>query len=149
MATTICENCGTENPDNVAFCKGCGTPLPRPAAPSSNPASTSTLGSAYPTPASSLGLERRYSALRTIAALCKAIGAIFTVLVISGGALLFINAFYDGDLFTSFVAVVAILISAAATYIYFTAIAEIILVFLDIEENTRLTATLLKRQIGE
>ena len=143
MATIICDNCGTENPDNVKFCKQCGNQLPVTvaAAPAFSPAAA-TAGQ----PAGAI--ENRYGALRGIANLCYILAIVFAVLSFLGGlgSYFFVSEFISGMLgigggFLSLIGtLIASLVSAAITYIFWRVIGESIMVLLDIEENTRQAA---------
>jgi hypothetical protein len=87
-------------------------------------------------------MEQGYTALRTIGTIYKILGAITmlaTVLVvlISGG-------FFRGGVLGGFLA----LIGGAAIALTLYAAGEGVFLLLALEENTRLTATLLQRQAG-
>ena len=143
MATIICNNCGTENPDNVKFCKQCGNQLPVTAA--STPAfSPAPAAAGQPTGA----IEKRYGALRGIASLCYILAIVFAVLsfLIGMGSFLTLSRSIfglfggGGGLLGTLGALIGSLASAAITYIFWRVIGESIMVLLDIEENTRRTA---------
>lgn len=203
MGTIICGSCGTENPDNVRFCKYCGTRLDvrsniegSPGAGSSEARICSKCGFVNPpgatnceqcrinlsvvwnpevidaearknleqqrhqkvlqnysqdrTPperkiSSNFPLDSRYSTLRSIAALCRIIGYVFSGLgVLSGlfGAIIRLS-----DSFWMAIGVlIASLMGAVIVFVFWLIIAESISVILDIEENTRKTAVLLQGQ---
>jgi hypothetical protein len=154
MTNVICENCGTENPNTVKFCKQCGTRLlttiaepAMTAAPALSPVSPAV------GPPTDL-IEKRYGALRGIAGLCRALAIILAILAFLGGmgSFLVISESILGllgvDNSASMIgAVIGASISALVTYIFWSVIADIISVQLDIEENTRRSATLLERQM--
>lgn len=143
MATIICDNCGTENPDNVKFCKQCGNRLPVTVAAAPT---YSSVAAAASQPAGSI--EKRYGALRGIANLCYILAIVFAVLSFVGGmgSYLFVSAFISGMLgsgggfFSLIGTLIVSLVSAAITYIFWRVIGESIMVLLDIEENTRRVA---------
>jgi hypothetical protein len=155
MNTIICESCGTENPDNVKFCKQCGSKLAaaiptyapvlnEPSPTQEKPAPTWTTPVAAP---SNPSIERRYGALRSIAALCRIIAYVFGGLGIIGGLVAFIIGLSD-SFFAATAALIGGLISALLVFVFWLIIAESISVILDIEENTRRTAVLLKERGG-
>jgi hypothetical protein len=150
MPTVICENCGTENPDSVKFCKQCGTrllttvePIMTAVAPSLVPLSSTSGQLSEP-------MERRYGALRGIAALCKILAIVFAVLTLLGGLLsssVYADLLGIGGLLGGIIGLIVSLIPAAIVYIFWRVIGEIISVQLGIEENTRRTAVLLEQQM--
>jgi hypothetical protein len=156
MATIICENCGTENPDSVKFCKQCGarlaTAVAVPAPVMAAPAAAMAATAAWPAAAGQVAgpFERRYGALRGIAALCKILAIVFAVLTILGGLLS--SSFYGdllgiGVLLGAIIGLIVSLIPAAIVYIFWRVIGESISVQLDIEENTRRTAAFLEQRL--
>lgn len=153
MATVICENCGTENPDNVKFCKQCGTRLlttVEPAVAAAAPAMATPAGWATAASQSAGPFEKRYGALRGIAALCKILAIVFAVLTVLSG-LLSSSVYGDllgiGGLLGGIIGLIVSLIPAAIVYIFWRVIGESISVQLDIEENTRRTAIFLEQQM--
>lgn len=142
MNTVMCENCGTVNPDNVKFCKQCGNRLPV-----TTPMSSAEIPSMYSSdqPAA-FQMERRYGALRGIAAFLKTLGIILAVLTLAGGAIYFF-LLVDDSFFIALVSLIGAVISALLTYLLFLVMSEIISVQLDIEENTRRTAALLEQRL--
>ena len=80
-------------------------------------------------------LEKRYPALRIISVLCK----IFAVITVLGGLLTFIGASSLGGYYGGLGAMVSLplFLSSIVLAVVFWASGESILVFLDIEENTR------------
>lgn len=160
-SVVICDNCGTENAPNVRFCKQCGTKMAEPVASAiaeqpAQPAWTATSSGpstpswpstpSTPVRATAPNLaEKRYGALRGIAALCRLLGYISAGFTILGG--LFYFLILTRDLF-GFGALLLALIVAAVQYIAWRIVAESISVLLDIEENTRLTAHLLSERLS-
>jgi len=145
MATIICESCGTENPDSVKFCKQCGARL------AAAPAPAMAASTVYSTPpgAAANPFEKRYGALRGIAALCKTLAVIFAILSLLGGIG---YGFFFGDMIGArmtgaFIGLILAFISATITYLFWRVIGESISVMLDIEENTRRSAALLEQQL--
>lgn len=142
MNTVMCENCGTVNPDNVKFCKQCGNRLPV-----TTPMSSAEIPSMYSSdqPAA-FQMERRYGALRGIAAFLKTLGIILAVLTLAAGAIYFF-LLVDSSFFIALASLIGAVISALLTYLLFLVMSEIISVQLDIEENTRRTAALLEQRL--
>lgn len=143
MNTVICENCGTVNPDSVKFCKQCGNRLPV-TTPVGSPEIPSMFLSDQP---AADQMERRYGALRGIAAFLKTLGIILAVLTLVGGAISFLILVGD-SFFLAISSLVGAVISALLTYLLFLVMSEIISVQLDIEENTRRTAALLEQRLN-
>lgn len=142
MATIICENCGTENPDNVKFCKQCGNKLPITVSAASTQ-SPSFLGEQRV--AAGVQMESRYKVLRGIASLLRTIGIALATITIVGGVISFI--FLSGEsLLVAFGSLILSAISALLTYLFYTVMSELVSVQLDIEENTRRTAFLLEQR---
>lgn len=142
MASLTCENCGTVNPDNVKFCKQCGNRLPV-----TTPMSSAEIPSMYSSDQPvAFQMERRYGALRGIAAFLKTLGIILAVLTLAGGAIYFF-LLVDDSFFIALVSLIGAVISALLTYLLFLVMSEIISVQLDIEENTRRTAALLEQRL--
>lgn len=142
MNTVMCENCGTVNPDNVKFCKQCGNRLPV-----TMPVSSGDMPTMFsPDQPAAAQLERRYGALRGIAAFLKTLGIILGVLTLAGGALSFLILVGD-SFFLAIGSLIGAVISALLTYLLFLVMSEIISVQLDIEENTRRTAALLEQRL--
>jgi hypothetical protein len=139
MATVICSNCETENPDTVKFCKQCGNSLAT--ATIVTPVSPVAYDAARPVAPP----EKRYSALRGIAALCKTLAIVFAALAVLTGILTFIGLAGD-SFFAAVGGLIGALISAAVVYIFWRVIGESISVLLDIEENTRRSADRLENQ---
>jgi hypothetical protein len=160
MSTVNCENCGAENPVNVNFCRQCGSKLEgggQTAEPSRVTSATApaieqpayprsdTFASPVQARQPDVKMEKRYSVLRGIATLCKVLAIIFAVITILTGAVWFFISFSDSFLIAAG-SLIGSLISAAIVYIFWRIIGESISVLLDIEENTRQTAFLLRRQ---
>lgn len=147
MTAIICDNCGTANPENVKFCKQCGARLLTTVEPSVTAAAPAIFTpSAQTAPAGQPAdlLEKRYGTLRGIAALCKVLAGVFTVLIISIGIA---SVFISNTDFLNIIILIGTPISAALVYIFWRVLGESISVQLDIEENTRRTAVLLERQM--
>lgn len=151
MSLLTCEKCGTPNPGNVKFCKQCGNQLTfgsadsaayTPEPPKINPAARAPISIAGSSAAAQSG--KRYGALRGIAGFCRLMGFIFVGLqglgALYGIYVLFANSFLSG-----LGIIIGAAIGAGIAYIFWNIIAESISVLLDIEENTRQTASLLQR----
>lgn len=143
MATIICENCGTENPDNVKFCKQCGNKLPItvPAAPAQAPPPVSGGQPA----AAGVQMEPRYKALRGIASLLRTIGFVLAIITIGGGFISF-SIISNDSLLVALGSLILSVISGLLTYLFFLVMSELVSVQLDIEENTRRTAYFLEQR---
>ncbi len=159
-----CPSCGTENPASRKFCGICGHQLQQPAldpqpAPIYQPGTDYSSSNAPPL-ATPPVVQKKYKALRVIAVVYKVLA--FLVGSLCGLAALValfagLSASSRRELFD--VSPVLALGGIAGAFIYaligtfwfvtFYSAAEWILVFLDIEENTRATRMLLSRQQGQ
>lgn len=157
-----CPVCNAELPATAKFCGGCGTTLtastPPPsftaepsyeqARPMMNAAS-SYGGNAPPT------VQKKYKVLRLIAVLIKVFAFIAAaILIIAGLAMLVAGAasssrgttFGDagpGALFGGVVGGLIMLVYAVFVFVFLYAYSEWMYVFMDIEENTRVTNEML------
>jgi ribosomal protein L40E len=157
MNTLACQSCGAENPAQVNFCKQCGSKL-EGGAPAAEPTMATTTrtqtASSWPhvpvstsqTAESDFQVEKRYAVLHGIAFLCHILAFMFAGVVILSGAFWVFILLSDEPIWIAFASAIGTLISAAITYIFWRIIGESISVLLDIEENTRQTAFLLRRQ---
>lgn len=139
-----CTNCAAALDPGVKFCAACGTPVEVPAPPHLPAAPARTEASpagAYSAPAPA-STGRRYPALRIVAIVLK-VAAVFWLIV---GVLGFIMALAMGsDLPAGMGAASGIYgFLCLLTAVYFAVLswagAELLHVFMDIEENTRRTA---------
>jgi hypothetical protein len=96
-------------------------------------------------------VEKRYTALRIIATLYKIVGVIVGVLTLLGAVILLLNApanYNFGIIQVSFgetiFAVLIELIAGGLTAIGTYAVGELISLFINIEENTRYTALIIR-----
>lgn len=152
MNTIQCQNCGAENVGTVNFCKQCGSKLERvatavtdPPPPDVPPVTPPRMGG-MPVAPSSVRVESKFAALRGIAAFCRLLAYIFAGLAVLGG----VGGFFVGladSFFTALGLLVGSLIWAGVIYIFWRVIGESISVLLDIEENTRRTATIIEQRL--
>lgn len=151
MNTIQCQNCGAENVGTVNFCKQCGSKLERPSAPDMPPGpegfkATPGIQASGTTVAQPLRIEHKFAALRGIASFCRLLAYIFAGLTALGGIGGFLVGLTD-SFFTALGVLVGSLIWAGIVYIFWRVIGESISVLLDIEENTRRTATILEQRL--
>lgn len=140
--TVECPKCGAVIGENDKFCKKCGTKL------LSNSLEEYTGGG--PT------TQQKYSALRTIAAFCKVMAYIWLIGSIIFG-IISIGEIAAEKMFllpapknlSIFLSIVGSVVSGVIGFIIFLAASETIKLFIDIEENTRLTNDLLRRFINK
>lgn len=135
-----CATCGEENSENSWFCSKCGEALTEVSQNRSSQVHTETRKPSQPSPIKlQMQFNQKFGALRGIANLCNSIATIF--LVIAGIAAL-VGLFI---MFKEFVPGVMVILAAAiigaSYYIAFKLIAESIQVIIDIEMNTRQTAS--------
>ncbi len=100
-------------------------------------------------------MEKRYTALRIISVLYKIIGVITGLLTLLGAVILLFNApaSYNFGIFrvgfgTTLVAVLVELVAGGLSAIGIYAIGELISLFINIEENTRFTALILRDRMA-
>ena len=163
-----CPVCNAELPATAKFCGGCGTTLsapPPPAAPSpasfqqpyplSNPAPAYGGGGfgGGATPA----VKRKYKVLRLIAVLMKILSVVIGALLIIGGLVMAVAGAAassqttstfpaetgPASLFTGLVGGLIMLVYGVFVFVFLYAYAEWMYVFMDIEENTRMTNEML------
>ncbi|HEY4815665.1 MAG TPA: hypothetical protein VIH58_13350 [Chthoniobacterales bacterium] len=98
-------------------------------------------------------MEKKYKALRVIATIFKILAFVLGILCLLGSVITlaigagagvnssssFANNAAFGGLFTGFLGAVVVLVYGVIIFLYLYAMSEFIHVFLDIEENTRLT----------
>ncbi len=162
-----CPSCGTENTANRKFCGICGHNLQQPTGgfePTTGPVYQAGTDygptSAPPMFAEPPPLRRKYKALRVIAVVYKVLafiaGLVFGLLaLVSLFAGLSASSRRSGfdigptAVFGGLIGAFIFAFIGALWFITFYAAAEWIYVFLDIEENTRATRTLLSRRQGE
>ena len=142
--SVTCPRCKTVNNEGTAFCISCGYSLEgvAPSAPTPPPP---TYASQAPRNVSANGpvmVERRYGVLRTISAFLNILAWIFLVISVLGGVGVAIaNGGGEG-----FLMVLGGILSGGLMFAMFKAYAELLHLAIDIEENTRRTAELLKRR---
>jgi hypothetical protein len=170
-----CSSCSTDNPASRKFCGLCGQALlqqtsgsvfTQTAAPAPPVTGTQTeFGALGSYTDGNLGFStsmniarRKYKALRTIANLYKALGVVVGLIFCGGAFIAFVAAvgsqsgsrdeitrvlgsFGIFGAFFSFVYGVIL-------FIFFYGLGEFIFVFIDIEENTRITNEMLRTKMG-
>lgn len=162
-----CPVCNADLPSTAKFCGGCGTtlsaspPPPPPAGPSyeqSYPVMNAApgygggyAGSAMP------AVKKKYKVLRLIAVLMKILAVIAGALLMIGGLVMIVvgaasstssttATFPDtgpAAFFTGVVGGLILLVYGVFVFIFLYAYAEWMYVFMDIEENTRMTNEML------
>lgn len=159
-----CPVCNAELPSTARFCGGCGTtltippppPPPPPAAAYEQPRPVMNPPAAYgatPSPP----VAKKYKALRFIAMLIKILafvaGALFIIIAlimlvagVASSSTPKTTGFGDAGpmaLFSGVVGAIAMLIYGVFVFIFLYAYSEWMYVFMDIEENTRVTNEML------
>ena len=165
-----CPVCNAELPATAKFCGGCGTtltaPPPAPAAPPTGPTPTfdprpamnaaPTYGSSPFSAGSMPAVQKKYKLLRLIAVLMKILAVLLGVVLIIVGLVMMVAgatsstqttpAFPDTGATAMFSGVVGGLIAivyGVFLFVFLYAYAEWMYVFMDIEENTRITNEML------
>lgn len=162
-----CPVCNAELPDSAKFCGGCGTTLSSP--PQQAPPAAASYQQAYPAPnvAPSYGggfgaspipaVKKRYKVLRLVAVVMKILAVVVGALLIIGGLVIIVagaaasssgpsGTFRDtgqGAFLGGLLGGFGLLIYGVFVFIFLYALAELIYVFMDIEENTRMTNEML------
>ena len=160
-----CPACNAELPSTAKFCGGCGTTLTAPSAQS---------GGVYPQPnpvlnaapdyvggygvSTAPGVQKRYKLLRLIAVLMKILAIIGGMILIIGGLVMIaagaasssrsttFNETGPAALFGGFLGGLIMLVYGIFVFVFLYAYAEWMYVFMDIEENTRLTNEMLSNR---
>ncbi len=159
-----CSSCGRENTDSAESCVACGTNLtardfgtgvtPRLAESPPQPETTvptSRLGSgesppppprAQPQYEALDAVRREYPALQTISGVFRFLGWLTIVLGVLGAFLLAVAAGSgeDGNPAVALLVLVGGVLCSATAGVILLALADLILLFIDIERNTRATA---------
>jgi hypothetical protein len=167
----FCIQCGAENEDTAEFCIKCGARLEASAMPtsvSSGPAPTkpkSVERGVLPHDRKEAAVEKRYRALRIIGSFYKVLGAMvgtltllavigILVLSVAGGAALDnmsrdtgFTGLFSGVLGGLLLGVVATIYGGGLAVTLYAA-GEGVYLLLALEENTRATVALLKRQVS-
>lgn len=156
----VCSKCGFVNPPKATHCKQCHINLSVIWDPGTwdaearkklkqqrraNPRVTvREQTSSRSTPSPGLLIESRYHTLRSVANICRIGGYVLGGLIAVYGLFTTLSMIFDSFLLAVAV-LIGSLIGAGIMLIYWLIIAESISVLLDIEENTRQTALLLRQ----
>lgn len=140
-----CPRCKTVNTDYSAYCLSCGSSLEVPISPSSvrSDAQAHSINSMQTRSEyiPSMMLEKRYEILRAISTFLSVLAWI--CLVVFGFTGLQLGLAFNTKY--GFLFVLAGILVGVFTFCFIKAYAELLHIVIDIEENTRLTAELLKR----
>lgn len=163
-----CPVCNAELPSTAKFCGGCGTTLTAPPPPPSPPAAASfeksypvvNAGPGYGGAAGFSGgatpvVKKKYKVLRLIAVLMKILAVLVGAIMIIGGLVMIVaGAAASSQTTPSFdtgptaflggaVAGLILIVYGVLVFAFLYAYAEWMYVFMDIEENTRMTNEML------
>ena len=163
----VCSSCGNDNPAGRRFCGLCGQALLQQ---TGNPVFTQPDGAGAQTDFGSytngnIGISppmniavKKYKALRTIAILYKALAVIIGLMFCVGAFITFVAAVSaqggGRNELNSILGGFGILgafftfVYGAILFIFFYGLGEFIFVFIDIEENTRITNEMLRAKPG-
>jgi uncharacterized membrane protein YidH (DUF202 family) len=163
-----CPVCSAELPATAKFCGGCGTTLSAPPPPAAPPPASFQQPYPLSNPAPAYGgggfggsampaVKRKYKVLRLIAVLMKILSVVIGALLIIGGLVMavagaaassqttstFSTQTGPGSLFTGLFGGLIMLVYGVFVFVFLYAYAEWMYVFMDIEENTRMTNEML------
>lgn len=161
-----CPACNAELPSTAKFCGGCGTTLSAPSAPSGGVyQQPNPVLNVAPDYAGGYGVgtapsvQKRYKLLRLIAVLMKILAIIGGLILIIGGLVMIaagaasssrsataLNETGPAALFGGFLGGLIMLVYGIFVFVFLYAYAEWMYVFMDIEENTRLTNQMLSNR---
>ena len=165
----ICPNCGTDNRPGARFCAKCGASLisetvawsPPTPAPDFSAIPSAPPPASFPPPAAPVTVGKRYPILRALSVVYKVLGGIVAGLTVLGALGVCIVGIAGGaamgnfgrDLGLPITGVLSGLVTGLVVLLYggFAAVTlfgagEMISAFLSIEENTRLTASMLQQR---
>jgi hypothetical protein len=166
-----CPVCSAELPATAKFCGGCGTTLSAPPPPAAPPPASFQQPYPLSNPAPAYGsgggfgggampaVKRKYKVLRLIAVLMKILSVVIGALLIIGGLVMVVAGAAASSQSTStptfptetgpaaffggLVGGVIMLVYGVFVFVFLYAYAEWMYVFMDIEENTRMTNEML------
>lgn len=143
-----CPRCKTINEDSAVFCTSCGYSLEGLAPSAPTPPVAPTYASQNPGNVSANVpnmIGTRYKTLRVISTFFTVLAWVFLVMSVLAGIVGAISGsdYYGG---LGFFGVLGGILAGGLMFAMFKAYAELLHIAIDIEENTRLTAELLKRR---
>ena len=165
-----CPVCSAELPATAKFCGGCGTTLSAPPPPAAPPPASFQQPYPVSNPAPAYGgggfgagamptVKRKYKVLRLIAVLMKIFAVVIGALLIIGGLVMVVAGAAAGSssqttptfqpepglssFFGGLVGGLIMLVYGVFVFVFLYAYAEWMYVFMDIEENTRMTNEML------
>ena len=167
-----CPVCNADLPSTAKFCGGCGTTLSAPAPPPPQPPPVASYEPAYPPVKAAAGygstsyaggtmpvVTKKYKLLRIIAVVMKILAILLGVILIIAGLVMIVAGatastqssptlpdIGPGALFGGLVGGLIVMIYGVFLFVFLYAYAEWMYVFMDIEENTRMTNEMLMKK---